>query len=185
MWNKHSRQEESSKGVLRVISPTFGNSLVVRLVVIPVFVFLIGAAVPGMIAYRLLVASAEKHSHERADLVWRAVTYAKMGSPPLETSVPADPAAEAAAIMFNGSAFQYRELLRADEGSHRPDNYENQLMTSFEADAKLDRISGEVSHNGNRCYVIASPLVAASAAPAPDPKHSNVRTIAAEAATRG
>src|SRR2546421_5198945 len=86
--------------------------------------------------------------------------------------------------MFNGSAFQYRELLRADDGVHKLDTYENQLMTSFEANAKLDRISGEVYHNGNRCYVIASPLVASASGSGLDPKHPNVRTVASSGAAR-
>jgi class 3 adenylate cyclase len=121
------------------------RGLCVKILAIPTIVFVIGVAVPGVMAYRLLQVNAEREIRHSAQAIHRAL----LGSGEL-------PAKEKGAAPYR---FR-RAVTSSSDTANRPDPYETQLIASFQADKNLKRIEGEVAPEGKSQYVIATPIIA-------------------------
>jgi class 3 adenylate cyclase len=117
----------------------------VRLVLLPLLVFLVGAAATAVVSFRGIEAEAARESHLRAQLVWQAV---RGSSQPDENA--ANPTATA-------RDFVYRRVRTTASSPTRPDAYESQLITSFSTGA-IQTMDGATVRDGKPYYVVAGPL---------------------------
>ncbi|MCC6728829.1 MAG: DUF3365 domain-containing protein [Chthonomonadales bacterium] len=148
-------------------APGFARALWVRVLTVPIAVFLLGMLVPGAVAYSLLGRLAERESYEKAASVFGVLEAVRQA--PAGSRVGGCQAALGAARSQQRSGsevpFRYRLVsLTAVREDARPDRYEQQLLATFAADPRLRRVQEEVRLNGERTRVVAAPVVAEGAA---------------------
>lgn len=123
-------------------------SLLLKVLALPVLIFLIGGAIPCVVGYRLLMKDAERQGREKAELVWQTFV----------TTVNKPAPAEAEKAKGDKSAL-YRYVEMAPKSPARTGNgYETQLLVTFSTDPNLKRLDGQAVRNGVPCYVIAAPV---------------------------
>lgn len=119
----------------------FGSSLCVRLVAAPILVFGLGAAGTAMVSYRGMEAEAARQSHDRAAMVWEAVSG---DDRPADQKRPVE-------------SYAYRRVRNTPTSPVKPDAYETQLIASF-ASGAMKTLDGTTVRDGKPCFVMAAPL---------------------------
>jgi len=157
--------------------PSFFRGLSAKILVVPVIVFCIGVLIPGFIAYKLLLRSAERETHEKAVMLLRThEAVHRYADEEIGKRLDDRHAVSAAARGTNathqvmrryetdvhGLPYLFRQVAEnAPDPAHRADEYEARLIATFAADPKLRQIEDEAQIKGISYHVIAVPITAA------------------------
>lgn len=152
----------------------FFRSLSLRLLAIPVSLFLVGALVPGMVGHLLLQRSAWREAHEKAVTLSATLRAVEQVAQPEAKNGPngagttdASPARlvdDVVRAYQSGPKevpFAFRRVAeQAGDGFEAAEGIEAGIVSSFAADTRLRQYETEVQRNGQRTLVYALPVIA-------------------------